>query len=291
VVKSVALEGGLRGQYAPGAYAPLLLGSAAARWSPYESLSLKFNAAQGFRPPAFELTNGNDDPITNPFFHRQSNPNLRAERSLSLESEISALVPADGITIRNVAFRLGYQYTRLDDLIVFGSNGAPANANRRIMNSVELRSDLSLVGGHRFIFGYTFLVGEDLATGPLRNIPQHRFNLTLEARLSPRFHGFFAMTMTGRVEDLDRLPVQNMDGTYTATPSSVVVDRLPASLKVDCGVLASGLGGGHFDVAAYLNNALDSRYSIADPDFERRSAIYPITAPGLSAMLSVTTRM
>src|SRR5262249_25927656 len=162
------------------------------------------------------------------------------------------------------------QLTQLDDLIVYGPTGEPINANRRIMHSVELRSDVAFVGGHRFILGYTFLRGEDLETGPLRNIPQHRANLAMEARAAPHADASVCMTLTGPVEDLDRIPVFNVDGTATASPADVTVDRLPATAKINLGVLASGLAGGHLDLAGYINNALDSRYAIADPDFERR---------------------
>jgi outer membrane cobalamin receptor len=291
VSDKINAEIGARAQYAPGSYAPLVLGSAALRYNPHDKINLKLHAAQGFRPPAFELTHGNDDATTNPYAHRQANPDLEAERSLSLESELSAMVYAGSGRLRYLALRLGYQFTQLDDLIVFGPGGEPENSNRRIMNSVEARSDLALTGGHRVILGYTYLTGEDLQTGPLRNIPEHRLNLAIEARLAKQIDAHVGFTATGPVEDLDRLAIDSTDGIATASPSRVVVDRLPATAKLDLGVVARGLAGGHFDLAAHILNALDSRYAIADPDFERRQAIYPLTAPGLSAMLTLTGRM
>jgi outer membrane receptor for ferrienterochelin and colicin len=291
LAERLSVELGVRGQYAPGAYAPLVLGSAAMRWSPYRKMNLKLHAAQGFRPPAFELTNGNDDAVTNPFPHRQSNPELRAERSLSLESEVNARVLTDAGRLRYMMIRVGYQYTRLDDLIVFGPTGEPDNANRRIMSSVELRSDALFTGSHRLMLGYTYLTGEDLETGPLRNIPQHRLNAGVEARLAGPLRAYTGVTVTGAVEDLNRLATGNLDGTATASPGTVSVDRIPSSATVALGVVASGLLGGHLDLAAHVDNALDSRHPVADPDFERREAIYPMAAPGRSARLSITWRM
>jgi len=291
VSRRLGLELGARGQYAPGAYAPLVLGSAATRVGLARNVNLKLHAAQGFRPPAFEQTNGNDDARTNPFPHRQSNPDLKAERSLSLESELNARLVADAGGLRWLALRLGYQYTRLDDLIVFGATGEPENANRRIMSSIELRGEAAITGGHRLVVGYGFLTGEDLETGPLRNIPEHRLAVDVEARLARRVGAFLGMVMSGPVEDIDRLPVTSVDGSATAWSSMVVVDRLPASAKLNLGVRASGLMGGHLDLGAYVMNALDSQYPIADPDFERREAIYPMTAPGLDARLTLGWRM
>jgi outer membrane cobalamin receptor len=287
----VSVDVGARAQYAPGSYAPLVLGSFAARWNPWEKLNLKVNVAQGFRPPAFELTNGNDDPVTNPWAHRQSNPDLDPERSLSVEGEVSAMMLQDRGPLKFAAWRVGYQYTRLDDLIVFDAGGRPANANRRVMNSIEARADLSMKGGHRFVLGYSFLVGEDFETGPLRNLPEHRLNLTFEQHVHDHVDAYLGLAVTGVVEDLDRMPQLESTGYSTAIPSSVVVDRLPPTGVVSCGVVASGLLDGKLDLSAQVQNAFDTTRYIADPDFERRQAILPMTAPGLSATVSATWRM
>ena len=288
--KRFTVDVGARAQYAPGAYDPLLLGSAAARWNPYGKVNLKFNAVQGFRPPPLALTNGNDDGVTNPYPHRESNPDLKAERSLSLEGELSGMVLEGQGRVRYTALRLGYQYTRLDDLVVFDATGRPVNANRRLMNSVELRADTAFDGGHRFVLGYSYLTGRDQESGPMRNIPQHRLRMTVERRLFAHVDAFFGLAITGAVEDLNRLPLATSAGSL-ATPGSVVVDRLPPSGVVDFGLVASGLAGGALDIAAHVRNAFDAHPYIADPDFERRQAILPMESAGMGATLTVTWRM
>jgi outer membrane cobalamin receptor len=285
-------EVGARGQYAPGSYDPVLLGTAALRWNPYHKINLKLNAAQGFRPPALALTNGNDDSLTNPYPHRQSNPDLKAERSVSLEGELSAKVLEGEGRVHYSALRLGYQYTRLDDLVVFDATGAPVNANRRTMSSIELRADTAFLGGHRFVVGYSFLRGRDEQEGPMRNIPEHRLRVTLEEHVLDHVDVYLGLALTGAVEDLDRLPLSSSTSmSATATPGSVIVDRLPPSGLVNFGVLASGLVGGNLDVAFHLQNAFDARAYVADPDFERRQAILPMQAAGLAATFSATWRM
>jgi outer membrane cobalamin receptor len=292
VTRGLTLDVGTRGQYAPGSYDPLLLGNAALRWNPYHKINLKLNVAQGFRPPPFALTNGNDDSRSNPYPHQQSNPDLRAERSLSLEGELSAKVLEDAGRVHYAALRLGYQYTRLDDLIVFDAAGVPTNANRRLMNSIEVRADTSFVGGHRFVIGYSFLRGRDEQSGPMRNIPEHRLRMTLEEHVYDHVDVYLGMAVTGATEDLDRLPLASSTSmTATAPPGSVIVDRLPPTGLVNLGVLASGLLDGNFDLAFHVQNAFDAPAYIADPDFERRAAILPMRASGLSATFSATWRM
>jgi outer membrane receptor for ferrienterochelin and colicin len=291
VSKRFSVAAGARGQYAPGSYSPLVLGSLATRWNPYKKLNVKFNVAQGFRPPAFELTNGNDDAVTNPYAHRESNPDLKPERSLSLEGELSAMMLEGVGRLRYMAWRFGYQYTQLDDLVVFDTGGRPYNSNRRVINSIEARTDLSITGGHRVVLGYTFLDAVDLQTGPQRNIPAHRLTLTLEQKVAQHVDMYVGMGFIGPSEDLDRLPLPTSGIYAQATPSSVVVDRVPPSGLVNFGVTASGLLDGKLDIAAHVQNAFNSHRYIADPDFERRTAILPMASPGLSAELSVTWRM
>jgi outer membrane cobalamin receptor len=291
LAKSFSVAAGARGQYAPGSYSPLVLGSVATRWNPYRKLNVKFNVAQGFRPPAFELTNGNDDPVTNYYAHRQSNPDLKPERSLSLEGELSAMMLQDMGRLRYMAWRFGYQYTQLDDLVVFDTGGRPYNSNRRLINSIEARSDFAFMGGHRFVLGYTFLNSVDLQTGPQRNVPAHRLNLSFEQKVASHVDMYVGMGFIGPSEDLDRLPIPGSGIYAQATPSSVVIDKVPPSALVNFGVVASGLLGGNFDIAAHVQNAFNTHRYIADPDFERRQAILPMASPGLSAELSLTWRM
>jgi outer membrane cobalamin receptor len=289
--KRFSIDAGARGQFAPGAYDPLLLGSLAARWNLYRKVNLKLNATQGFRPPPLALINGNDDPMTNPYPHRESNPDLRAERSLSVEGELSALV-LEGVGRMNyAALRLGYQFTRLEDLVVFDASGAPANANRRDMSSIEARADVALAGGHRIVVGYSFLRGIDEQNGPIRNIPAHRLHLSLEAHVATHVSFYLGTAVTGAVEDLDRLAVPTSATGAFAPPASVIVDHLPPSGLVNAGVVAAGLLGGSCDVALHVQNVFDAKHYIADPDFERRQAIIPMAAAGVSAYLSLTWRM
>jgi outer membrane cobalamin receptor len=284
-----AIDVGGRGQYAPGAYAPLLLGSLAMRWNVFGGWNLKTNVAQGFRPPALALINGNDE--TNPYAHRQSNPDLKAERSLSLEGEVSGMLLRDAPRIRYVALRFGYQHTRLDDMVVFDGGGRPVNANRRDLGSIEVRSDVAFLAGHRFVLGYSFLQGVDRQTGPLRHLPEHRLVLGLEARVSRHLQLYTGTSYVGPSEDLNRLPLAGSGMGSIAPPASVVVDRLPPSALVDVGLLAPGLVDGHLDVALHIDNLFDHRRYIADPDFDRRQAILPMRTAGFSAQLSLTWRM
>ena len=113
----------------------------------------------------------------------------------------------------------------------------------------------------------------------------------MEERLYKHIDMYVGLGVTGAVEDLDRLPVQRLDGGAQAAPANVVVDRLPPTALVNFGIVASGLLGGGLDIAVHVQNALNSHHYIADPDFERRQAILPMAAPGLSATLSLTWRM
>lgn len=286
----VVVKLGGRAQYAPSSYAPLVLGSAALRVEVATGINFKANVSQGFRPPGFEDTNGNDDPLTNPYTHRQSNPDLKPERSLSAETELSGLTGYASGPLRRLATRIGYQYTRLDDLIVLDSTGVPQNTNRRVVHSAEARADALFRGGHRAVAGYTFLVGEDMETGPMRNVPQHRLSLAFDARMASHFHGFVGLTASGGAEDLNRRTAVGSESSI-ASPADVTVDHLPASAIVNLGLRAPDLMDGHMDVAVDVWNVFAERHFIADPNFDSREAIYSIPSLGRSVMVSLSWRM
>jgi iron complex outermembrane receptor protein len=281
---------GARTQVAPGSYAPVVLGAVATRVGLAKDANFKLNVTQGFRPPAFDDTHGNDDPFTNPYPHRQSNPALAPERSLSAEVELTGAASYERGALQRVWGRAGYQYTRLDDLIVLGPTGAPENTNRRVIHTVELRAEARWRGHHRMIAGYAFLVGEDLETGPMRNVPQHRLSLAWDLGLGRHLRGFLGLIAGGASEDLDRQPIVEMSGAGTALPAEVTVDRLPPFATVNLGLRAPGLVHENLDVALHVDNLFDERHPIPDPSFDSREALFPVPSTGRSVMLSIVWR-
>jgi outer membrane receptor protein involved in Fe transport len=284
---------GLRGQYVPSAYDPLLLGSVAVLYSPLPKLYLKLNVAQGFRPPPLVYVLANDDPTTNPLPHRQANPDLRAERSVAVEADLSAIVLKKQRRVEYVALRLGYQLTRIDDLVVLADSFS-VNAGRREMHSVEARAEAMLEGHHRVTFAYGSLRGYDAATGPLRHVANHKLHVGLEARPWRRVSAMIAATSFGPEEDLNRLPVTaptSATERVVAPPSSVVVDRIPPVFHARAGVRLEEAFGLPVDAAVFVQNLFDVGTFVPDQDFDKREAPIPLPAAGRSVTVTLTGRL
>jgi outer membrane receptor protein involved in Fe transport len=284
---------GARGQFSPGAYDPLLLGSLALLWNPTEKLYLKLNIAQGFRPPPLLFILGNDDFQTNALPHRQSNPDLKAERSLAAETELSAIVLRHHRRFQFMALRLGVQVTQVDDLVVM-QNAFSINAGRRIMRSVEARADVALTGNHRVVGAYGYLEGTDTRTGPLRNVANHKVHVGVEARLVSWLDALVSATLLGPQEDLNRLAVPTSTssaGRFVASASSVAVDRLPPAMVMRVGLIVHVPLGLPLDASLIAYNVFDSAFAIPDQDFDKRESPFPIPAAGRSVFLSMTARL
>ncbi len=282
------MSAGLRGQVSPSAYDPLALGSVAMLWNPTGRVYFKLNAAQGFRPPPLRDILVNDDPVTNRFAHTQGNPDLRAERSFATEGEVAATVFQGARRLRYVTARTGYQFTRLDDLIL-PVEGIAQNAARREIHSAYATADVMLSGGHAVSAAYYFITGIDEETGPLRHIANHKLHLRSYVQLAPRVGAILRATVYGRREDLNRLPIFEDGDSFTAPSSSVIVDRLPPVALVHAGLRATDVGG--FDVAVHVDNLLDARYLIPDATFDKRVAPLPLYGAGRTGWIDVTWRV
>jgi hypothetical protein len=287
---TVRASAGLRAQIAPGAYAPLVLGSASFLWNPWRKLYAKLNIAQGFRPPPFAETLVNDDPATNPLPHVGGNPDLTAERSLAVEGEVSAIVLRGTGGFRHVAVRGGYQLTRLDDLIGPKDNLA-VNRAQRFLHSAEARADFALAGGHEFVLAGGFFFGRDRDDGPLRHVANLKLHAGGTFRLTARVLGSVRATLYGRREDLNRLPIAGTAEVLTAPASSVVIDRLPPAAVVSAGLLARDLGSQRLELGLHVQNALDGHALLPDPTYDKRVRPLPFLAPGISAFLTLSGRL
>jgi outer membrane receptor protein involved in Fe transport len=290
LARRLQLTGGVRGQVAPGSYDPLLLGSAALLWSPRDDVYCKLNVAQGFRPPALRIVLTNSDPRSLASYpHIEGNPDLQAERSLAVETEVSALVLRGQRRIRYLGLQVGYQLTRLDDLVV-EVNGRSENAARRVLHSGLVGANLALSGGHRITAAYSVLYGKDSETGPIRQIANHKLNLGGELQINPWLQGVVRLVLYGPREDLNRLPETQPDGSLSAFPSIVVVDRTPPVGLIHAGLRAPALWQ-RFDVALLVQNMFNNEFAVPDPAFDKRLTPSPFYAPGLAAFLTVTGRL
>jgi outer membrane receptor for ferrienterochelin and colicin len=281
---------GVRGQVAPGSYRALVLASAALAWNPLGALYLKLNAAQGFRPPPFELTHPNDDPISNPLPHNQGNPDLRGERSQSLEGELSLLALRDSPSFDFLVLRTSYQLTVLTDQIT-RRDGIPVNSARRVIHGAEMRLTAELRAGHRFGVAYGFHLQVDDEFGPLRHLANHKFNVDSRVQLQRHLAALARATFYGKREDYNRLPIPTGMDRFVAPAGSVIHDSLPPTATLHLALLLGELAGGRLDLALHLDNLLDARPVLPDSIADKRFNPFPIVGAGFSAYAMVTGRL
>jgi outer membrane receptor protein involved in Fe transport len=288
---SLRVEVGGRYQtYPDAALGQQLLGSAALLWTPVEGLYVKAGAAMGYRPPTLENVLKNNDPLTNTLPSEPSNPDVGSEKSTAAEVEVSTLMLRDTSGIRYLRLSAGYQYTVLDDLIV-DIRGIPENAATRILHTGDLRADLRFKDG-MVNLAYSTFYGYDRDTGELRNVANHK--LFIGAQLPLTNHLYFAtgLTVYGPREDLNRGVIPGaVEGTFRAPPSDVVVDRIAPVAMLRASLVWESLWNEKLELGIYANNLLDDTFYVPDEEFERRVAIFSVTAPGLSVMAGATLRL
>src|SRR5207249_4882017 len=118
--KKLILDGGVRLQAAPKVatldrsygLTPTLSAAAVYEFTP--GWHLKFNYAEGFRPPVFQDTDSNGEAV-----QIDGDPNLSVETSKSGQAEINARLLKGVKRIRELDVRADYSYTELQNFIAF----------------------------------------------------------------------------------------------------------------------------------------------------------------------------
>ena len=219
---------------------------AAVLYHPFAGTAVRFSAGRGFRSPsiaeAFTSTNVGGIVIV-------PNPNLRPERSVSLEAGVKqALGPAAAVDV--ALFQSDY-----DDLIESGlnasGNGQLSNVTRARVQGVEIVASAAVherpaafagssptSGGSRAMFdqvsalfnvGYTYVYPRDLTTNDLLKYrPRHLFYASAEAFTGPISLGvdYRYMSRVDRVDETlvnagyivdgaERVPIHVVDARAT----------------------------------------------------------------------------
>ena len=119
------------------------------------------------------------------------------------------------------------------------------------------------------------------------------FQYYADFNISTHVRSMVAATVLGAREDLNRLGIESdVDGIDLVMPAgSAVVDRTQPVGLVRAGVRAVELWDDRFDIAAYVENALDARPQVPDLDFEKQRAVFPVPMPGRSVMLTITGKL
>jgi outer membrane receptor protein involved in Fe transport len=273
--KELILDAGARLQIAPASFGTLSYPlkttfSGAVVWNFIPSWHLKLNYTQGFRPPAFNNTGSNGEGL-----QVTGNPNISVESSDALQAELNARIFKGERRIRELSFRLDGSYTRLDDLIQVTS-GTYANSGKRGLASVEFLGQLYLQGGHRLQLGYTWLKGDTSDKGPLRELPEHWFDLATVFNLVD--HKLTATTdlrITGAAEDPNRL-VEYRDSSFdasgnvmnpvTVASTDLVMDRIPPIAELSFGMTWTPTK--KLTVRGMIYNALVGQYYQPDAFFD-----------------------
>lgn len=178
---------------------PVALFSGAVVWNLAPGWNLKANYAEGFRPPALTRV---DSTVLG--MKLSGNPDIQNERSRALQGEINARLLRDFKPFRQLAFRLDYAHTWISNFIDV-RQGVYANTPDIGIHSVEFLAQLTMMGGHWFSLGYSFL---DVATadrGKLRTIPNQW--LTMQALINIWRQRLFVssqLTVMGSAEDPNR---------------------------------------------------------------------------------------
>lgn len=208
-------------------------------WNFITNWHLKLNYAQGFRPPVFNNTTSNGEGV-----QIGGNPNLGVETSDAAQAEINARIFKGERRIRELSFRIGGSYTRVNDLIQV-SSGNYGNSGERGITSVEFLGKLFVQGGHRIELGYTYLRGDTSDKGRLRSLPEHWFELGTVFSLIPnKLTATTRLKITGAAEDPNRLvEYRGLEYDANGEPASVnvfatdlVLDRMPPVADLGVGM-------------------------------------------------------
>ncbi len=291
ITKKLTLDVGARLQAAPAAfgkasYAPQLLLSGAAVYRLPRDWNLKLNYAEGFRPPVFNNTDSNGEAI-----QIGGNPDIEVETSQGTQVELNArLLRGTSRRVRELAVRMDYSYTRLNNLIQV-RNMQYVNAGTRGIHSAEALAKLHIRGGHQVQVGYTWLHISFGDEGRSRTMPEHWFHLTGVFQLMPESLQLSStMRVIGAMEDPNNVidPGAIMPGeTLSVTATDVVLDRVPPSADLQVGltyVRPSGLR-----VRAFAYNVLNAQrfQPVALEGYDVQAPLSN-TYPGFRFMLSAS---
>jgi outer membrane receptor protein involved in Fe transport len=249
--KRLILDGGVRLQAAPRiasldrsyGLTPTLAAAAVYEFVP--GWHLKFNYAEGFRPPVFQDTDSNGEAV-----QIDGDPDLGVERSRSGQAEINARLLKNQNRIRELDLRADYSYTELTNFIAF-IGGRHANTGDRGIHSAELLAKLYLKGGHRVELGYTFNAIAMADKGAFYSVPNNWFNLSSVNPLPWHLELATVLRVYGAIEDPNRrveargLTQDPLTGAafpsdpmqvVTVGATETVIDRMAPAAEVQVGL-------------------------------------------------------
>jgi len=288
-IDKLLLEAGYRPQFAPAGkrtYGLQNLASGAIVYEILPSVHAKANYASGFRPPTFQATDSNSKGI-----NYASSPNLKPEKSQSIQGELNARLLRNVRSVRGLTLRADYSYTILNNLIRV-VNGTYQNAGDRGIHSAEFLAKLHLQGDHQFYFSYTFLKAYDTVDGNMRNFPNHWFTTGASINLIRNHLALNTnLTIAGAMEDPNRYVRPNADilyGSKVARMSDMAMDRLPPQAIWQVGLRAYGLLRDHLSVDASVYNVLNQRFFAPDQFYDWTARLEQQPNPGDALALWVT---
>jgi outer membrane receptor protein involved in Fe transport len=299
--KKLILDAGARLQVSPeslGAYGyPLTrIFSGTAVWNFAPNWHLKLNYAEGFRPPVFNNLSSNGEAV-----QLDGGSDLKVETSDAAQAEINARVFKGDRRIRELAFRVDYAYTRLQNLITI-SGGQYENSADRGIHSAEALAKLYIQGGHRLELSYTWQQVSLRDKGYLKTVPEHMFHLAgIFNLVDDKLSAFTNLHVVGAMEDANRL-VEHRDlvyceqlpagcgnnprgtvvnaSTMSASPlrigaSELSFDRLPPAADLSAGLTYTPTE--KLTVRGTVFNAFNARYYQPDVfgDYEPRLEFLP----------------
>ncbi|MCA9524019.1 MAG: TonB-dependent receptor [Myxococcales bacterium] len=276
-------------------YAPKFLWSGAAVWNIWQKIFLKFNYAQGFRPPSFQSTHVNSGVVNG--ISLQGNPKLNVEESQAIEVALSGVFLQNVGPVRDLFIRVNYAYTLLTDLIT-RPRGAFVNAGDRRIHTAEVHFRMRFKGDHQFWIGYYFVDVHDSDTGPVRNIANHILNGGFSVHLYKRYVQLTAtITVRGAMEDANKYPYTGVNsalipGSLDAEvlAADVTVDKIPLLVLLNAGIRVKNIWKHHLEFNAFVYNALDRRYTDPDFDFDQRSFSRPYPKATVGFMVNTVFR-
>jgi len=302
LAKHTRLEAGVRGQVAPDAfskqpYDTQVLGTAALLHQFAKGWHLKLNFTQGFRPPVFNVTDGNGEAVEIP-----GKPGLVPETSRAYQVEINSRIRGKR-QVREINLRADYSYTVLDNLILF-PEGVYENLGTRGIHSAELLGVIHLSGRHFLQLGYTLLRASSEDIGQLRTMPSQWFNILLASKLTDYLELFNSLRITSSFEDPNRLvEYRNLDAgpdgvvqlgavgeSVTVDPTDLVLDRIPPSAMLEVGLTYNPTPD--LDVRLVAVNTLNALYFQPDSasSFAPRLDILPNPYERFHANLTLSYR-
>ena len=275
----LALSAGARLQVSD-AYDPATLLSAALVWNMVADTFLKLNYAEGFRPPNFQATDGNNDSASDIRF--EANPDLNVERSRAVEAEVNTVLFKGGLWINRLYIRVDYGVSLLDDVIVL-EQGRFTNSGRRLIHSTEALGRLELRGGHEIWAAHSFVDVEDSELGTIRNIANHTVNVGGRAMLlADRWELSSLLTWIGPREDRNRAVDPTRDSFASpfvpVTPTDVVIERLEPVWLLRVGTRVLDI----YDtvtLGVFGYNVLNQQWSDPDLFFDDRIMTRPFPKP------------